>query len=370
MKNALIVVGKSLKYNEPFIDYLKSTIKKDVGELDCVSFVDERDANIYELFEYHTKNYDYLFVGAKDGFLLVGKILSTLTNDNLTLRLGVLIPSYAGEESYKDSYKLRCNRSFVNVLDIKENQEIPNILIKEKLPTALFLFYEDANDCNRFEKLAKVFKVGCLSTNLIEGIKFYNLSSKDNASTERFLVDAREMITSNIIVGDDIFKIVSKRLIEEGKTITFAESCTGGLLASYLVKNSGVSSIFKGSIVSYANEVKVNFLDVKEQTLEKYGAVSYRCVDEMLIGVEKKFNSDFSLAVSGVAGPDGGSKEKPVGTIFIGVKIRDKSPMVKKLNLVGDRRYIQNLAVLWAFKLLILSDKKLFFKFVPKTLDK
>ena len=133
---------------------------------------------------------------------------------------------------------------------------------------------------------------------------------------------------------------IVKYLIKENISITTAESCTGGLIASEIVKHQGVSAIYSGSIVSYSNEIKHKLLGVSEEVLENFGAVSSECVKEMLIGVEKIFGSDISIAVSGIAGPDGGSREKPVGTVFIGVKYKNSLKIEKNL-FKGDRIQIQ-----------------------------
>lgn len=103
------------------------------------------------------------------------------------------------------------------------------------------------------------------------------------------------------------------------QTITTAESCTGGLVASMITKISGSSEIFNGSIVSYSNKIKNQELNVKNETLEKFGAVSVEVVNEMLNGVINKFDANFAIAISGIAGPNGGTKNKPVGTVVIGV---------------------------------------------------
>ena len=103
------------------------------------------------------------------------------------------------------------------------------------------------------------------------------------------------------------------------KTITTAESCTGGLVASLITKISGSSDIFNGSIVTYSNSIKNKELGVLNESLDKFGAVSKQVVSEMLDGVLKKFEADFAIAISGVAGPNGGTKNKPVGTIVIGI---------------------------------------------------
>ena len=115
-------------------------------------------------------------------------------------------------------------------------------------------------------------------------------------------------------------------LKEKNETITCAESCTGGLISSMITEISGSSSIFRGSVVTYCNEVKEQELGVKKETMIKYGAVSTQTVDEMLKGVIKKFDADYSMAVSGVAGPTGGTKDKPVGTVVIGILKKDQKP--------------------------------------------
>lgn len=133
-----------------------------------------------------------------------------------------------------------------------------------------------------------------------------------------------------------IEKILGERLFEKGLTIGTAESCTGGNIAHLITSIPGSSQYFKGSVVSYSNESKVNLLGVSNQTLELYGAVSEAVVLEMAHGVSKALNVDCSIAVSGIAGPDGGTKDKPVGTVWICTRYKDKS--VAKLYQMGSYR--------------------------------
>ena len=135
------------------------------------------------------------------------------------------------------------------------------------------------------------------------------------------------------------------------QTITFAESCTGGRIASAFTAISGASSVLMGSAVTYANEIKSEWLDVKEETLIKYGAVSSECIEEMLTGILKMASADYAIAVSGIAGPTGGTEEKPVGTVYIGVKNREKS-MVQRHLFKGKREEIQKEATKSAIALL------------------
>ncbi len=135
-------------------------------------------------------------------------------------------------------------------------------------------------------------------------------------------------------------------------TITCAESCTGGLIASKITEISGSSDIFKGSIVTYCNEIKEQELGVKKETMIKYGVVSIEVVNEMLDGVLKKFNATYAIAVSGVAGPNGGTKEKPVGTVVIGIKNIFGFSKIEKFHFDGDRKTVQKSSSNKAFEII------------------
>lgn len=118
---------------------------------------------------------------------------------------------------------------------------------------------------------------------------------------------------------DKLEKVVGELLKKENKTLATAESCTGGLVAHMLTSVPGSSEYYKGSIVSYAYEVKTSELKVPVKMLEQFGAVSEETVKQMAIGVRERLNTDYSIAISGIAGPDGGTEDKPVGTVWIAV---------------------------------------------------
>lgn len=126
---------------------------------------------------------------------------------------------------------------------------------------------------------------------------------------------------------------LGKLLLEKGLTLSTAESCTGGGIASVITSISGSSEYFKGGIVAYANEVKTALLGVSETTLEMHGAVSEETVQEMAKGAMKSMKTSCAIATSGIAGPGGGTPTKPVGTIWIAVACNDKI-VTKKLQ--GD----------------------------------
>lgn len=119
--------------------------------------------------------------------------------------------------------------------------------------------------------------------------------------------------------------------------LALAESCTGGLMASTLTRQMGASDYFLGSIVVYSNELKQKVLRVSSKTLDEKGAVSKEVVTEMLAGLFEVSSADWGVAVSGIAGPSGGTKEKPVGTVFAAIGKRGKDPEIFSLHLEGNR---------------------------------
>ncbi len=131
-----------------------------------------------------------------------------------------------------------------------------------------------------------------------------------------------------------------KILIENSLTLSLAESCTGGMVQQILTSFPGSSKYFLGGVVSYSDQAKMNVLGVEEKSLQNYGAVSEDVAKQMATGVQQVFNSIVSCAVTGIAGPDGGSPEKPIGTVHIAVKVQNKE-YHKKLLFRGNREEIR-----------------------------
>ncbi|MEE4311311.1 MAG: CinA family protein [candidate division KSB1 bacterium] len=119
-------------------------------------------------------------------------------------------------------------------------------------------------------------------------------------------------------------------------TVAVAESCTGGLVAKMITDVPGASSVFPGGMITYSNEMKMRLLNVRRETLEKFGAVSELTVHEMLSGLKDVLNTDAGIAISGIAGPDGGTPDKPVGTVYVGVYLNDDM-LVKRYHFEGTR---------------------------------
>lgn len=131
---------------------------------------------------------------------------------------------------------------------------------------------------------------------------------------------------------------------EHGKTVSTAESCTGGLVAGTLVNAAGVSSVFREGYVTYSNGAKEKLLRVSAETLKKYGAVSWQTAAEMASGCAKAANSDFAVSTTGIAGPGGGSEEKPVGLVYIGCFAQGQVTTYRK-QYEGTRQEVRKQAV-------------------------
>ena len=144
---------------------------------------------------------------------------------------------------------------------------------------------------------------------------------------------------------------VAELLEQKQLHVTTAESCTGGLIAGTLVNVAGISSWFEEGYVTYSNAAKEKLLGVSHQTLEAYGAVSRQTAEEMAVGAAKAANADTAICSTGIAGPDGGSEEKPVGLVYLGCFCKGEI-CVEKHIFTGDRSQVRSQSVQAALKLL------------------
>ena len=139
----------------------------------------------------------------------------------------------------------------------------------------------------------------------------------------------------------NLVKILTRKKLK----IAFAESCTGGMLASELTSISGASKVFGLGIVSYSNQVKINVLKVNRNIIQKYGAVSPQCCEAMVKNLAKISKAQINVSITGIAGPNGGTKTKPIGLVYIGVKKNNKLLITKNIFIQKKRRIIQKASV-------------------------
>ncbi len=363
MDNALIVVGENTRYNKPFMDYLYREVSKSFESIDIALFIDKNDHELFlHIQECVEKCSDIIIVASKKSFNLVSKIISTLTDDTLALKDEMLMPSKTVLYS-KESYLLEFKNRSINVICTEETKTLPQILISSKQQTKfLNIIGIDEESCAiLLEPIAQNYEIKITVTQIVDGWTLVKAHSYKYGQLAHFISAAKSLFPDKVIAGKDVVSHIISKLIAHDKKITCAESCTGGLLSSMIVKNPGASSVFKGGLITYANEIKEAWLGVSKETLKNYGAVSEICVREMLEGALNVTGCDFSMAVSGIAGPGGATESKPVGTVFVGARNKEAKVIVERLNLKGDRNYIQTQAALSALKLLLQVDKKIFF---------
>ena len=152
-------------------------------------------------------------------------------------------------------------------------------------------------------------------------------------------------------------KSLVKKLIKKKIKISFAESCTGGLLASSITSVSGVSKIFSLGLVTYSNQAKIKFLKVNKNIIKKHGAVSYECCLAMVNNLSKISKANINVSITGIAGPNGGTKQKPVGLVYIGIKKGNKTQIIKCLFKNKKRLSIQKSTVKKALDLVLRIAK-------------
>lgn len=175
-----------------------------------------------------------------------------------------------------------------------------------------------------------------------------------STNMDKFSAKLYELVGDKIICDEDmpLAQILGKKLLEKGMTVASAESCTGGNIAHEITRIAGSSSYFKGSVVSYANEVKINVLNVSSADIDVHGVVSEPVVQQMVSGVCKVMNTDCAISTSGIAGPGGAEPGKPVGTVWIAAKAADKV-VSQCFHFPGDRERVINRATNEGIKLLL-----------------
>ena len=191
-----------------------------------------------------------------------------------------------------------------------------------------------------------------------------SIIGKDRKSSEEklnsYILKLKKLIPEQIYGydTDTMEGVVSNLLKEKKHTLSTAESCTGGNISKMITSISGSSSFFSGSVVSYTNKSKSQLLDVNDQVIEKHGAVSQQVVEQMAKNVRLKFDSDYGISTSGIAGPTGGTADKPVGTVWIAVASEEKV-ISKKLNLGYNRErniHVSSLSVLNLLRLELIKN--------------
>ncbi|WP_300367793.1 CinA family protein [Hydrogenimonas sp.] len=352
MKNRLIIIGKNLYLNQPFMEYIERELGH-LGFLEQITKLPETSSDNVTLLQQQIEmGGNLVIVANRHAFTPISKLLATMIDDTLILKENLLIPSKS--EIYDDnSFLVQFNGCMINVTLAEPGYTLPMFLIEHReREGVIHLFNVDEESALiLLDPLAKSHEIEVVITQLTPGWLQVECISKKYGQLGNFLKSVNQLLSGKVIESTNIFAYLIHRLSQSNKTVTFAESCTGGLVASQLTSEAGSSEIFRGSLVTYSNTLKAGWLGVEKEILERYGAVSEQCVEQMLTGAQEIAQADYALAVSGIAGPGGGTPQKPVGTVFIGAK-SDTHTIVEQLHFEGDRNYIQKQSMLYAYKLL------------------
>ena len=362
MKLHVLFIGNKFIYNKSLKEYIIRKVEEKCDYISSLTHFKEGDNSLFLYLEQELEsNNKLVIITTKNNFSTVGKLISTITSDNQVLKENILVPSKV--DVYDDkSYLLKYKNSTVNVVSMGEMQRMPSVLIKlEQTKAIIHLLDEDKQSTKvLLAPLAQTHDINLSITTIVEGWLSIEIQSNKYGNLDNFIVSVKQLFSKKLISNPNIIEYIIKKLDDNNKKISFAESCTGGLLSYYFTSCNGASKILDGSLITYSNDLKDNWLAVEHNPLEKFGAVSNEIVEQMSEGVMNVSHADYTISISGIAGDGGGTDIKPVGTVHIGVRTKTKHREVH-LRLNGDRNYVQHQSVLHSIKLLLLIDKEMFF---------
>jgi len=362
MKFHIIFIGNKFVYNKALKEFVMRKIDEKIDFIDSIVYFKESDNSLFLYLEEELNSDNKIIIlTTKHNFSTIGKLICTATSDNQVLKNGILIPQNS-TLFQEGTYLLEYKNAMVNVLQVDEDEDMPEVLMFDNDSCITFHVFEEDKDTSYaiLNPIAQTYDVTINIYQEVNGWLRVDASCNKYGNISKFTDSAKKLLERNLIVTTNIVAYIIDKMTLAGKKVTFAESCTGGLLSYYFTKNNGASNILDGSLVTYSNALKENWLAVSHDILENHGAVSAEVVREMSDGALNVSDADYALSISGIAGEGGGTELKPVGTVYIGVRTKN-SFKEEHLLFKGDRNYIQHQSALYAIKMLLLIDKELFF---------
>jgi len=361
MKCSLFLIGETLNNDTPLQSYIARRIAA-VGITPDRIFKSATAEILCTDLHVGTAEHRTILIYTDPGHAsTVAREIATSTGDTVTMRSGLLLPSEAVpvEPGY---YEITTASAQIHVIAAAVGRKLPDPKPGQTEKSAVtHLFDIDGTHLQTvLKQLSDAYRIRYTVSETIPGwlqCRMWEERFGDLEGAQQQLI--AQYLTA--VAADNIAVWLIETLGNAQKSVTFAESCTGGLLSYYLTKESGASGVFEGALVTYSNRLKASWIAVENKTLEAHGAVSREVVEEMSAGALEVAAADYAIAVSGVAGPTGGSPAKPVGTVQVAVRSKEEL-VTERLMLQGDRNYIQEQTVLHAVKMLLLLDKKTFFK--------
>lgn len=246
------------------------------------------------------------------------------------------------------------------VIAITEKELIPYLVERFQTSPQETLFLRTAGQpeteiAERIKPVLSSFPGLGISYLPLPGILDLLITLPSNLSRDSVLGALRGVLGEDLYAEErnDLSEVVGEKLRRNNQTLSVAESCTGGMLASRIVDVAGSSDYFLGGVVSYSNQAKIQLLDVSSELLKRHGAVSPQVAEAMAQGAKGRFSSTFSLSTTGIAGPGGGSRQKPVGLVYVGLAGPDDAKTYR-FHFPGDRQGVRERTVIAALDLLRL----------------
>ncbi len=359
MAATLIYIDTFLYQNQPLKESLERQLKAAEISIQSIHFLEQTDISLANKLQNLLNEASLCCIAASSkAFPLVSRILATLKDDILVATGNTLHPATASIVK-PESYLLHFDTTPCNVLMVKPYAKAPDILLQKSESKQTWQLFGSEEHLKKIKQLAFENQFAFDFFQVIEG--WCEIETQSAFQIDKMLPHGA-LDSILLLPANNIFDACIRVLSHCAETITFAESCTGGLIAASLTARSGSSDILKGSVVSYANSIKHQWLEVESTVLENPGAVSMECVIQMANGAKELAKSDIALAVSGIAGPTGGTPLKPVGTVYIAAA-NSQETRSKHLLLQGDRNYIQNQAMMHSLKLLIELEREKFYNY-------
>ena len=352
--SVIVYIGHSLCQDSISMGYIERVLENHGIFAKRKQYFGTHDESLpQELMEIVSTEREVYIFCEKESYPILNRIVATLSHEAIVSDGERLYPSTASR-IFDTGYSIMVGRCSLYITNISYDRAI--YFPKESLDTRrkVYIF---ANTRTKYEDIAEsvTLKLGLPLPSKITPTMYMTTIDEPGSlyKLEEYFGRGHYIVTKNI------FTLLIEYLGSCGKSITFAESCTGGLIASAFTSVSGASAILNGSFVTYSNEIKDEWLGVRKETLARYGAVSRECVQEMADGAMRRSGADIAIAVSGIAGPTGAVPGKPVGTVYLCI-INSGEKRVRRVFLLGDRVAIQERTLWCAVEMLIESEKGIF----------
>jgi nicotinamide-nucleotide amidase len=352
----IILIDRDIINNDIFKKYILRHLKTKVDYINnIISLNDYYKIDIFDILSKQQSSHIYIFTSLST-FNLLGKQISSKLQCDTIIKDDTFIPEISTCSTHS-SYVIELFDKQINIIVADNKKQLPKLLLENNISKKSFNVFGFDNTQLKIilDSIASVHNISYQICQIVpQWQKVYIISSF--ADISNFIKASKELLSHQIIDKDDVIPHIIEQFDNNNKYITFAESCTGGLVSSYFTKYPNISDIFELGIISYANDVKNELLNVNLDNLFKNGAVSHSVVQDMINGALEKSKADYAIAISGIAGPSGGNDSKPVGCVYIG--IGDKNTQnIQRYDFNGDRVYIQEQALMNAIKMLILFAK-------------